>query len=75
MQVELRDVFEKKIDHTEQVLNRNARSHINTNGRVVLDKIQHFHHSPNFAVSVQQPHVQQPSTYAKPEATSALLGS
>ena len=27
------------------------------------------------AVSVQQPHVQQPSTYAKPEAASAVLGS
>jgi hypothetical protein len=26
------------------------------------------------AVSVQQPHVQQPSTYAKPEAASAVLG-
>jgi hypothetical protein len=25
--------------------------------------------------SVQQPHVQQPSTYAKPEAASAVLGS
>jgi hypothetical protein len=25
--------------------------------------------------SVQQPHVQQPSTYAKPEAASAILGS
>jgi len=24
---------------------------------------------------VQQPHVQQPSTYAKPEAASAVLGS
>jgi len=23
----------------------------------------------------QQPHVQQPSTYAKPEAASAVLGS
>jgi len=27
------------------------------------------------AVGVQQPHVQQPSTYAKPEAASAVLGS
>jgi len=27
------------------------------------------------ADSVQQPHVQQPSTYAKPEAASAVLGS
>jgi len=27
------------------------------------------------AVSVQQLHVQQPSTYAKPEAASAVLGS
>jgi hypothetical protein len=27
------------------------------------------------AVSVQQPHVQQPSTYAKPETASAVLGS
>ena len=27
------------------------------------------------AVSVQQPHIQQPSTYAKPEAGSAVLGS
>jgi hypothetical protein len=27
------------------------------------------------AVSVQQPHVQQPSTYAKPEAVSSVLGS
>ena len=27
------------------------------------------------AVSVQQLHVQQPSTYAKPEAASAILGS
>jgi len=27
------------------------------------------------AVSVQQPHVQQPSMYAKPEAASAVLGS
>jgi hypothetical protein len=26
-------------------------------------------------VSVQQPHVQQPSTYTKPEAASAVLGS
>jgi len=26
------------------------------------------------AVGVQQPHVQQPSTYAKPEAASAVLG-
>jgi len=25
--------------------------------------------------AVQQPHVQQPYTYAKPEATSAVLGS
>jgi hypothetical protein len=25
--------------------------------------------------SVQQPHVQQPSTYAKPETASAVLGS
>jgi hypothetical protein len=28
-----------------------------------------------YAVSVQQPHVQQPSTYKKPEAASAVLGS
>jgi hypothetical protein len=27
------------------------------------------------ADTVQQPHVQQPSTYAKPEAASAVLGS
>jgi len=27
------------------------------------------------AVSVQQPHVQQPYTYEKPEAASAVLGS
>ena len=27
------------------------------------------------AVSVQQPHIQQPSTYAKPEAASTVLGS
>jgi len=27
------------------------------------------------AVSVQQLHIQQPSTYAKPEAASAVLGS
>jgi len=27
------------------------------------------------AVSVQQAHVQQSSTYAKPEAASAVLGS
>jgi len=27
------------------------------------------------AVSVQQLHVQQPSTYAKPEAASAVLSS
>jgi len=27
------------------------------------------------AVSVQQPHVQQPYTYAKSEAASAVLGS
>jgi len=27
------------------------------------------------AVSVQQLHIQQPSTYAKPEADSAVLGS
>jgi len=27
------------------------------------------------AVSVQQLHVQQPSTYAKPEAAIAVLGS
>ena len=28
-----------------------------------------------YADSVQQLHVQQPSTYAKPEAASAVLGS
>jgi len=27
------------------------------------------------ADSVQQPHVQQPSTYAKPESANAVLGS
>jgi len=27
------------------------------------------------AVSVQQPHIQQPYTYAKPGAASAVLGS
>jgi len=27
------------------------------------------------ADSVQQPHVQQPTTYAKPKAASAVLGS
>jgi len=27
------------------------------------------------AVSIQQPHIQHPSTYAKPEAARAVLGS
>ena len=44
-------MFFKKIDHTEQVRNRKARSHRNTKGRVVVDTIQHFHHTLNFAVS------------------------
>ena len=38
-------------------------------GRVVAGRCQLS------ADSVQQPHVQQPSTYAKPEAASAVLGS
>jgi hypothetical protein len=38
-------------------------------GRVVAGRCQA---EPD---SVQQPHVQQPSTYAKPEAASAVLGS
>ena len=50
VQVERGDVS-KKIDHNEQVLNRKARSHRNTKGRVVLDTIQNVHHSLNFAVS------------------------
>jgi hypothetical protein len=39
------------------------------------DQLQIHTHSKKQAVNVQQPHVQQPSTYAKPEAASEVLGS
>jgi len=32
-------------------------------------------HRPSSGARVQQRHVQQPSTYAKPEAANAVLGS
>lgn len=51
VEVDLGDICKKKIDLPEQDLNRNARSHRNTNGRVLLDTIQHIQHSPNFGVS------------------------
>jgi len=40
--------------------------------RVYQNVLFHIYMKPD---SVQQPHVQQPSTYAKPEAASAVLGS
>jgi len=41
-------------------------------GRVIVGRCQAQHALPD---SVQQSHVQQPSTYAKPETSSAVLGS
>jgi len=37
--------------------------------------VAHIFTDITFAVSVQQLHILQPSTYAKPEAASAVLGS
>jgi hypothetical protein len=41
-------------------------------GTVILDAVRKSYTLPD---SVQQLHLQQPSTYAKPEAASAVLGS
>jgi methionine salvage enolase-phosphatase E1 len=60
----------RKIQQNAKVY-QNLLLHIN----IKLNMFRATHYPSSGAVSVQQLHVQQPSTYAKPEAASAVLGS